>query len=204
MAETPWGNEGGQDIAGRNGEGGAGKENSGAGYGTADKVGAAGANNGLAGRSGIRAEGAGGANKTDTHAVVSEIKGGRPAVSGKETGFSGGRSEKRSGLKKGDWSNGGYRRKSDNPDVLFGRDFADDFTELDKLEGEIGEVILRGKILDKETRLLRSGKTIFIFHLTDFTDTITVKMFADENTLEDMENAVKAGSLPSWTSWKVR
>lgn len=195
MAETPWGNGGGQDIAGRNGEGGAGKENSGAGYGTADKVGAAGANNGLAGRSGIRAEGAGGANKTDTHAVVSEIKGGRPAVSGKETGFSGGRSEKRSGLKKGDWSNGGYRRKSDNPDVLFGRDFADDFTELDKLEGEIGEVILRGKILDKETRLLRSGKTIFIFHLTDFTDTITVKMFADENTLEDMENAVKAGSF---------
>ncbi len=101
----------------------------------------------------------------------------------------------KNGIKKGDWSAGGYHRKSDNPDVLYGRDFEDDFIQLDKIEGEIGEVTIRGKILDKDSRVLRSGKTIFIFHLTDFTDTITVKMFADENSLEDMDQAIKAGSF---------
>ena len=101
----------------------------------------------------------------------------------------------KNGIKKGDWSAGGYHRKSDNLDVLYGRDFEDDFIQLDKIEGEIGEVTIRGKILDKDSRVLRSGKTIFIFRLTDFTDTITVKMFADENSLEDMDQAIKAGSF---------
>ncbi|MDO4267686.1 MAG: PolC-type DNA polymerase III [Eubacteriales bacterium] len=98
-------------------------------------------------------------------------------------------------FKKNDWSRGGYKKKADNPDVLYGRDFEDDFTELDKIEGEMGEVTIRGKILDKDSRLLRSGKTIIIFHITDFTDTITVKLFANEDTLEDLNNATKPGSF---------
>ena len=104
---------------------------------------------------------------------------------------------RKNGIKKGDWSErGGYRaKKSDNPDVLFGRDFEDDFIEIDKIKGEVGQVTVRGKVLDKESRLLRSGKTIIIFHLTDFTDTITVKMFADEGSLEDMDKAVAPGGF---------
>ena len=116
-------------------------------------------------------------------------------------GFSGGEArpgQLRSGkkdFKKNDWSSGGYRKKSDNPDVLFGRDFEDDFTEIEKIEGEIGEVTIRGKILDKDSRELRSGKTIIIFHITDFTDTITVKVFANEDTLEDLNAAIKPGTF---------
>ncbi len=109
-----------------------------------------------------------------------------------ESGFHGSR---KGGGKKSDWSSGYRTKRSDNPDVLYGRDFADDFIEIEKIEGEIGEVIIRGKILDRESRLLRSGKTIIIFHLTDFTDTITVKMFADESSVADMEKAVAAGSF---------
>ena len=106
-------------------------------------------------------------------------------------GRSGGKKE----FKKNDWSSGGYRRKSDNPDVLFGRDFEDDFITIEKIEGEIGEVTVRGKILDKDSRELRSGKTIIIFHITDFTDTITVKVFANEDTLEDLNGAIKPGTF---------
>ena len=116
-------------------------------------------------------------------------------------GFSGGEAKPgalrfgKKEFKKNDWSSGGYRKKSDNPDVLFGRDFADDFTEIEKIEGEIGEVTIRGKILDKDSRELRSGKTIIIFHITDFTDTITVKIFANEDTLEDLNAAIKPGTF---------
>lgn len=99
------------------------------------------------------------------------------------------------GAKKSDWSTGGFKKKADNPDVLYGRDFEDDFIEIEKIEGEIGEVTLRGKILDKDSRMLRSGKTIFIFHITDFTDTITVKVFASEDALEDLDAAITVGSF---------
>ena len=97
--------------------------------------------------------------------------------------------------KKNDWSHGGYRKKSDNPDVLYGRDFEDNFIDLERIEGEVGEVVIRGRILDKESRLLRSGKTIIIFHITDFTDTITVKVFASEETLEDLDKAIQPKSF---------
>lgn len=86
-------------------------------------------------------------------------------------------------------------KKSDNPDVLYGRDFDGDPMEIEKIDGEIGEVILRGRIIDKDSRELRSGKTILIFSITDFTDTMTVKMFAREEMLEDLNNAVVMGNF---------
>ncbi len=91
---------------------------------------------------------------------------------------------------------GSYSRKSDNPEVLFGRDFEDHFIQIDAIEGEMGEVTLRGKILEVEKRELRGGeRTIIKFDLTDFTDTITVKMFARQDMLEDVEKAVVKGSF---------
>ena len=139
--------------------------------------------------------------ETKSGAAASAEKGKTKAAgNGSENGGSITRGESRPGAlrngkkefqKKNDWSHGGYRKKSENPDVLYGRDFEDDFIELERIEGEIGEVTIRGKILDKDSRLLRSGKTIIIFHITDFTDTITVKVFANEDTLEDLNNAIK-------------
>jgi len=86
-------------------------------------------------------------------------------------------------------------RKSENPDVLFGRDFDGEITEIHEIAGEIGEVILRGKILRVEKRELKSGKKLLIFDLTDFTDSITAKMFLREDQEADADGAVKEGSF---------
>ena len=103
---------------------------------------------------------------------------------------------------KGDFSGGkrefrrsGYGRKSDNPDVLYGRDFDEESVEIEKIEGEIGEVVIRGKILATDVRELRSGNSLFIFSIRDFTDTISVKVFAREESLEDLKTATKAGQF---------
>ncbi|MSS09543.1 MULTISPECIES: PolC-type DNA polymerase III [Clostridia] len=90
---------------------------------------------------------------------------------------------------------GSYGRRSDNPDVLYGRDFDGEIIEIDKIDGEIGEVAVRGKILTVDSRELRSQKTIMIFDVTDFTDTITVKMFAREEQIDDLKAAVVQGSF---------
>ena len=103
--------------------------------------------------------------------------------------LSGGRDGKRG------FRRSGYGRKSDNPDVLYGRDFDEESVEIENIEGEIGEVVIRGKILATDVRELRSGNSLFIFSISDFTDTISVKVFAREESLEDLKTATKAGQF---------
>lgn len=105
-------------------------------------------------------------------------------------------SEKRRGFYQNNTSpkSGSYRKKSDNPDVLYGRDFEDGFTAIDTIEGEIGEVTVRGQILTVEKRELRGGEKMIVkFDLSDFTDTISVKLFARREMIEDIDKAVVKG-----------
>ena len=86
--------------------------------------------------------------------------------------------EKKPFEKKGKWGDfrGGFR-KDPNPDVIYGRDFEDEPIPLDNIVQEMGEVIIRCQVMDVEAREIRNEKTILIFPVTDFTDSITVKMF---------------------------
>ncbi|MCR5233814.1 MAG: PolC-type DNA polymerase III [Lachnospiraceae bacterium] len=75
---------------------------------------------------------------------------------------------------------GTYRRsyrESDNPDVIYGRDFDDEPVPISELEGMTGDVTVYGKVIRLEQRETRTGKLIVMFDVTDYTDTITVKMF---------------------------
>lgn len=86
-------------------------------------------------------------------------------------------------------------RKSENPDVLFGRDFEGDAVDIHDIDGEIGEVVIRGKVIRAEKRELRSGNKLMIFDITDFSDSITVKMFLREGQEEDATAAIKEGNF---------
>ena len=68
-------------------------------------------------------------------------------------------------------------RKSSNPDVLYGRDFEDESVEILKIGDEIGDVVIRGRVQSVDMREIRNERTIFMFTITDFTDTIGVKIF---------------------------
>ena len=86
-------------------------------------------------------------------------------------------------------------KKSDNPDVLYGRDFDGEETAISSIEGEMGEVIIRGKVIALDKREIRNEKTIIMFDITDFTDTITVKMFTGNDMLDEILPAVAKGSF---------
>ena len=86
-------------------------------------------------------------------------------------------------------------RRSENPDVLFGRDFDGEITKICEITGEIGEVILRGQIVQLEKRELKSGNKLMIFDITDYTDSITIKMFLREGQEEDADAAIKKGNF---------
>lgn len=87
------------------------------------------------------------------------------------------------------------RRRPMNPDVLYGRDFEEESIEIEKLDGPIGEVVIRGKILAVDKRVLRNEKTLFIFTLTDFTDSIVCKIFVKSEEAEALSESVAKGKF---------
>ncbi len=92
-----------------------------------------------------------------------------------------------------------YNRKSyatsDNPDVIMGRDFDDECMSIAEIEGMTGEVVVRGKVIRLETRETRNGKLLVIFDVTDFTDTITVKMFPRVEQQEKLFEYLRTGAF---------
>lgn len=102
------------------------------------------------------------------------------------------------GFKKGGYSGGGFGgsfKRSDNPDVVYGRDFEEETIAIKEILGEMGEVVIRGQILSLETREIRNEKTIIMFAITDFTDTIMVKMFSKNEFVADITAEVKKGAF---------
>ena len=67
----------------------------------------------------------------------------------KKEGFSGNMPPERKG------NSYGRFKKSDNPDVVYGRDFEDEIIAIEQIIGEMGEVVVRGKVLSLDTREIR-------------------------------------------------
>lgn len=86
-------------------------------------------------------------------------------------------------------------KKSMNPDVIYGRDFEEESMEIEKIDGPIGEVVIRGKILSVDTREIRNEKTIIIFSVTDFTDTIVLKIFARNYDVPELLKEISGGKF---------
>lgn len=107
----------------------------------------------------------------------------------KKEGFSGNMPPERKG------NSYGRFKKSDNPDVVYGRDFEDEIIAIEQIIGEMGEVVVRGKVLSLDTREIRNEKTIILFSITDFTDTIMVKMFAGNEAVPAITSEVKKGAF---------
>ncbi|WP_373217834.1 PolC-type DNA polymerase III [Ruminococcus sp. 5_1_39BFAA] len=103
--------------------------------------------------------------------------------------------EKKTFEKKGKWGDRGGFRKDPNPDVVYGRDFDGEVTALEAITGEVGEVIVRGQVMEVEAREIRNEKTILIFPITDFTDSITIKLFLRNEQVPEITEAVKKGAF---------
>lgn len=86
-------------------------------------------------------------------------------------------------------------RKPANTDILYGRDFDDEVTAIEQIESPIGEVVINGMIRSIETREIRNERTILSIVVTDFTDSIVVKMFARNEQLPDLYEFIKKGNF---------
>lgn len=76
-----------------------------------------------------------------------------------------------------------------DPDIFFGRSFTvDRVLQIRDIQDEIGEVVIAGQICAYEERLLKSGdRYLVVFSVTDFTDTINVKLFVKSENLAEVK-----------------
>ena len=104
----------------------------------------------------------------------------------------------RKGFRRGDFGKGEFKRgvkRSDNPDVLYGRDFEEEAMPIEDIVGEMGEVVIRGKIINFDSREIKNERTILMFDVTDFTDTMTIKLFARNEQVEEITAGIKKGAF---------
>lgn len=82
-----------------------------------------------------------------------------------------------------------------DPEVFYGRECEGEISRIEELTDEVGEVVIHGKLLNIEMREIRMEKTIVMFDMTDFTDTITVKIFVPNEELGDVLAKLKKGNF---------
>ncbi|KSV60664.1 PolC-type DNA polymerase III [Acetivibrio ethanolgignens] len=89
-----------------------------------------------------------------------------------------------------------FRKLPEDPDIFYGRPFDGETTPIRDIQDEVGEVVIQGKVTFVEARELRNEKTLLIFNVTDFTDTIAGKLFLkNEQTAEVTEKLTKGAFI---------
>ena len=88
-----------------------------------------------------------------------------------------------------------YRRLPKDPSVIYGRNFEGDVIPISDIIGEIGEVVIRGKARKLETRPIGNEKSLITFVLTDFTDSIKVKIYSKTIEVDEILDTLKNGSF---------
>lgn len=86
-------------------------------------------------------------------------------------------------------------KKSDDPDIIFGNQVDEETVLMNAIEGEMEEITVKGKVLDVTMREIRGEKTLISFPITDFTDTITVKLFCKNEFLDDLKKSLYKGAF---------
>ena len=103
---------------------------------------------------------------------------------------------------KGKWADGGKKadfkrplKRSDNPDVIYGRDFDEEAIPIEDIIGEMGEVVIRGRVIRQDRREIKNERTILIYDVTDYTDTMTVKFFVHNEQVTEITDVMREGAF---------
>ncbi|MCX7923897.1 MAG: PolC-type DNA polymerase III [Clostridia bacterium] len=75
--------------------------------------------------------------------------------------------------------------------VITGKNFNDSIMRMAEVTQDSGRVAICGDIFKLETRELRSGKFLYIFDITDYTSSLTVKFFVEKDDTDYINENVK-------------
>jgi len=123
---------------------------------------------------------------------------GNGASNGKSNGNGNGNGSKKSGSKpntKSTYDKSKFRKLPKDPSVIYGKNFDGNVIPISDIIDELGAVVIRGKVRKLESRPLSNGKCLITFAITDFTDTIKVKIYVNADNAGDILEQLKEGSF---------
>ncbi|MFC7372207.1 PolC-type DNA polymerase III [Fictibacillus iocasae] len=78
-------------------------------------------------------------------------------------------------------------------DIMIGYSIKDEPVQISSIYDEERKITIQGYVFDAETRELRSGRTLLTFKITDYTDSILVKIFSRDKEDVPILNAIQKG-----------
>ncbi len=84
------------------------------------------------------------------------------------------------------------KRSGNNQDTIYGKKFNQEPTPIKQLTEEADGVVVNGEIFRFETRTAKSGKKFYLGDLTDYTDSVSFKIFP--RNADALEEQLKEGS----------
>ena len=80
------------------------------------------------------------------------------------------------------------KSREKEPDLIYGKNTSGKVMAIEDLNDMEGEVVIRGQILScEERKIKREDKLLLILSLTDFTDTITAKLFVKKDLVAEIK-----------------
>ncbi len=93
---------------------------------------------------------------------------------------------------------GNYRRtsavKDNDPSVIYGKYFEDEPIDISGVGDDPREITIRGEVFGAESRETRTGRIIFTISVTDYTDSLRVKLWFDKEDEAAYSSAFRNGS----------
>ena len=80
-----------------------------------------------------------------------------------------------------------------DPNILYGRSIRGEVMKMNMVTTNSGSITIEGKILKAESRSLKSGRFLYTFDVTDFSSSLTCKLFTDEEELKLLSEKLVKG-----------
>jgi len=85
--------------------------------------------------------------------------------------------------------------RSNNPDVIFGKDVIEEAIPLSDITDGMGEVVVRGQIFAIDEREIKNERHVVSFDITDNTDSISCKIFVANEFLGELHKGLEEGAF---------
>lgn len=80
-----------------------------------------------------------------------------------------------------------------DPNLIYGRGIKGQVVKMQHVDTNSGMITIQGRILKTDHRVLKSGRILFIFDITDFSSSLTCKLFTDEEELKTISEKLVKG-----------
>ena len=87
-----------------------------------------------------------------------------------------------------------FKRSKASPNMLYGRNLEGEHLRISQIDIDTGVAIVEGEIFDVEVKDIRGEKKLYTFSITDFSSSITAKVFANPKSQEALDEHLREGA----------